>query len=966
MMGGKSYISTAAGNFRFPALPPGSFTVTAQLQGFKTLANQGILIRTGMVVTLDIKMELTPIKEEVVITGTAPVVDIQQSKISVPMSQELIQNLPIARDLYDVINIAPGAILDSGTVSVHGSSVRSNTFTLDGININDPVVQTPVSNVDFDIMEEVEIVTAGQPASVPYTDGAYINVVTRSGGNKFSGGALIYFTDTGLAQQLWTDEQIKALNVSKPGVDKRGLDGSISLGGPVVRDKLWFFGSYRYLNREQTTNFIPWTDSFGTYHGPYDWKADQDQAFFKLTAQLNSQIKLSGMVYFTRQSQPMDADPAPYLNFSATHSRDDTNYALSGLANWIANQNTYVDVRVNYDRRNLRLLLQDSVTDLPYMWDYGNSYGGLTAPANETYIRTRFQTGAYFTHFEDDFLGGSHEFKGGLEFEHAYADYNWWRKDNLVWDLFNGPYLYGYETHNGVPNVGTGRIWFETCGPAESSTVVSDNVQRIGGFVQDSWTILKRVTLNLGLRYDYSQGSVPPGTKAAGGNPLSTFIGKEYVVPYTASTYPDTFPNGINPFGEIQFGGFKNLLTWNNLSPRIGLVFDIFGNGKTAFKASFARYPEFMMIQYFDVFHPFYWNLFPFTWWDMNGNGTPDTGDDYALWKYDYRVMDPAFSKLKLDPNATSPLTDEFTAGLWHELGKDFSIGLSYIYKNKFNFYENVLWSPDTREYWYNMDQPAAQKYWVPFTAVVPSADYGDSKVTFYVRKNDAPALFYRSTNVPELTQKYQALEFSFNKRMTHGWQLSGSIVLSKSYGNMGGWYWDSSGRGSAADDPNYFVNRDGRTNLDVPLQIKLMGSALLPWNFMASAYFRHLSGYAWQRECYIIPPDKWLQQNDAQFDWYWVAIEPAGKRRAKSSDFLDLRVEKEIDLWKGGRLGLFVDVLNVLGETDLTVGQNDAYIYHPVAENDNTGFLEKAWDYKTISAVWGVRTIKLSARFSF
>jgi hypothetical protein len=105
--------------------------------------------------------------------------------------------------------------------------------------MNDPVVMYPLTNINFDVMDEVEMVTAGHPASTGYTDGAYINVVTRSGGNKLSGGAVLYYTNDKLSQQLWTDEQIDAMGVSKPGVDKSWLDGSITVGGPVIADKLY-------------------------------------------------------------------------------------------------------------------------------------------------------------------------------------------------------------------------------------------------------------------------------------------------------------------------------------------------------------------------------------------------------------------------------------------------------------------------------------------------------------------------------------------------------------------------------------------------------------------------------------------------------------------------------------------------------------------------------------------------------
>ena len=115
LMGTRTYISTSAGVFRFPALPPGTYSLKAELPGFKTAERDDIVIRVGMVVTLDITMQLASIAEEVAVTAVAPVVDVQQSKISVSVDNNMLRNLPVARDMLDVINSAPGANYTEGT-----------------------------------------------------------------------------------------------------------------------------------------------------------------------------------------------------------------------------------------------------------------------------------------------------------------------------------------------------------------------------------------------------------------------------------------------------------------------------------------------------------------------------------------------------------------------------------------------------------------------------------------------------------------------------------------------------------------------------------------------------------------------------------------------------------------------------------------------------------------------------------
>ena len=144
LMGTQSSITPASGLFRFPSLPPGTYVVSAELQGFKSFIRENVIVRVGMVITIDINLEMSAILEEVTVTAASPVVDVQTTKIAVVMDKELLKNIPMARDLYDIVNTAPGAISEGQTYrrtsSIHGATVRSNTYAFDGINMNDPVV----------------------------------------------------------------------------------------------------------------------------------------------------------------------------------------------------------------------------------------------------------------------------------------------------------------------------------------------------------------------------------------------------------------------------------------------------------------------------------------------------------------------------------------------------------------------------------------------------------------------------------------------------------------------------------------------------------------------------------------------------------------------------------------------------------------------------------------------------------
>jgi hypothetical protein len=967
LMGTKAYITTEVGAFRFPALPPGIYTLKAESQGFKTVTRRNIFISVGMVVTLNITLEMTAIEEEVTVTAASPVIDVRQSKISFTIGFNFLRETPLARDLYRIVNASPGAISEGNyfqrTTSVHGSTVRSNNYALDGISVNDPVTMYPITNINFDVFEEIEIVTGGHPASSGFTDGAYVNIVTRSGGNRFTGGATFYYTNDSLSQSLWTDQQVQALGVSQPVVDTSWIDGSLSLGGPIWTDRLWFFSNVRYIKQEQFVSYVPWTDILGQFHDKWDWSHEEKMGFIKLTSQLSKKIKLMGLFNFIDRYRPVYESPSPTINFIATRIMDhERTYTGSGVLSYVLDQNTFFDLKVGYVHRIFPLYMQrGESSDAPYITDYADNYGALTsARFNETYLRKRFQTRVDFTRFQDNLFGGNHEFKAGVEFEDAYADWDSWKRENLVWPWFGSPYYFGKPV---------GYVSFYICGTERGSSKIVDKARKIGAYVQDSVTFADRLTLNIGLRYDRSWGWKPAATKGASGNPLSLWLGENVVSPYVAKTYPDVFPDGLNPWGELATDEWKDIIAWNTFSPRIGLTFDVFGNGKTALKASFSRYTEYLMIQYFSVVHPFYPSRINFFWIDTNLNGEIEQTDRFNLMPYELRDFDLEYAKLSIDPDAKAPYNDEFIVGISHELFSDFALRVNFIYKDKKNILEDALYSPDSGEWWYYLDQAAAQKYWIPFKTTVPSDVYGDTDLTFYVHKNppDAPPLFYRFSTIPELKRKYWAMEFVFNKRMANGWQMTGSVVYSKAYGNIGTSYGDTWGWSGAGDNPNFYINDYGRTSLDRPLQIKLMGTVQLPFDISLSALYYFFSGTPWHRTVNIRPPSSWTGPRNAYRTFYSVRLEAPGTRRTRSWNNLNLRLEKEFWIGDFGRLGAYVDVINVLGYSDVTLGQNDVYRWQPSAEGfEQPGSLTLDPDYQYISKVSGRRTIRFSIRFTF
>jgi len=457
-------------------------------------------------------------------------------------------------------------------------------------------------------------------------------------------------------------------------------------------------------------------------------------------------------------------------------------------------------------------------------------------------------------------------------------------------------------------------------------------------------------------------------TKLESGNPLSLFLGEALVGPYLQAHPPGDLAADFNPWNQTLFAGQKNFISWNALSPQASLAFDVRGDGKTVFTASYARYADNLSHRYFLPLHPLYPRSVPFYWLDTNGSGQPDGEDEFSLFPLDYRYLSGSFSTKRVAGGIQAPFTEQVSIGLEHELFKDFTVGFHAVSKEQKNILEDVLYDPDTGEYLYSLDQAAGQKYWIPFTTTVPGSDsFPSQTVTFYAKSLQAPPAFLQLRNVPELKRKYQALEYVFHKRFSQGWQMAGSLVLSKTEGNIGGFAEDTTAFTSAADSPNDFINRTGLLNTDRPVQVKLQGTAKLPFGFWLSASFLHQSGQTWQRWAQILPPADWCSAHNVERTLTAVSLEAPGNRRQKARTFLDLRLEKEWRLGDSSKMGLYIDVTNLLDFTDTLVGLNDVDRWEPSAEGaGQPGLKVLQPDYGVTSAVYGRRTLRLGLRVDF
>jgi hypothetical protein len=846
VIGKVTAVTNENGIFRFANLPPGTYEISFQLEGFGTVIRKEIRVSAMQTYTVNAKLQLQSVQETIVVTGQGPTVDTQRQTRAAGFDLQFLKSLPAPRNLNSFVNMAPGLVGDSA----HGSATMDNSYNLDGVNLGDPA--TGVSNVSFglDIMDEISVQSGGLSAEFGSVRGAMINVVTKSGGNRFSGGASFYFNH----------EKLKSNNKIGTVLEKEGMTGnrlemepSFSIGGPVIKDKLWFFASASYNQTQSYAIGFP----YNVENPNTIIKVVQPLPYLKLTFQPSKRNKfILSYNYSDRINNNRGA--SRYNTVNNTIKQTTPTHVVNLGWNHYFSDNIYANFKVGMNKFSMLL---DSNTEKPVYYDYYTyKYGdnGGAWRTNDHNIRNRYNVNVDATTFIDNFLG-THELKVGGEAQLARV--NW-----LVY---------------GVPDPKTGAHWNTMLGNDYYYGLVlkgdgfdrKDNMDDYFGFVQDTWRVNQHLTINLGLRFEYNSLSWP--VQGESGN--------------------IQLPGALS--GLVINRGITDPikgLSWTTLAPRAGFIYDLFGDSKMLLKASWSRYTMANQTGWINTAHPNGWVGY-FTM--LQPNGTPITGSEW-VWSV------PATTKIGYkDYKLKAPYTDELTVGVERELFTDWSASARYIRK----WDRDLIHAVDAAQL--DMDKLMTtgefdwSKNWVPKTG---TDTFDGSTVTFYNKKQLSGIEQY-IVNPPGAERDYQGVELTLNKRFSHGWALNTSYVYGKSTGLI------SQGRGGASlgtsalfNDPNAHIYGYGTLDLDARHQVKVQGMLAGPLGINLSGYFRFLSGGTWTRTISSNRLGISLKQTAVT-----IFAEERGSRRLPDTTLLDLRLEKTFKI-SNFTLSVFADGFNI------------------------------------------------------
>ncbi len=772
-------VTNEKGIYKFFSLAPGTYKVVIGLQGFKTIVREGIIVGAQQTVTLDVALPQGEINEQVLVVGKSPTVDLEKTQTGTTYTKDLLRSLPLQRDLSAIFNAAPG-MFDRTS---HGSDARANDFVVDGVKMQDPVTGDPYQTVPWNAIDEVEIETSNQKAEFGTVKGALVQVITKAGGNTFSGGANFYFRNKDLTSDNTKGTPLEGQFV---GFRQEFIPG-FSLGGPILKDKVWFFTSLDVdLNSSYIQNFPAPTTVGGAQPGSLPTDQNTYAPFAKVTWQLNPKNKIVASGYW--RGYNWDHRDAGWWTVADANAREDSAVTL-GTVQWsnTATNNLFFNLKSSWYSLHQYILARNS--EAPHWdWEDGVNRGGYGS--DWWYGRKRLQVNGDATYFLGDWLG-SHEFKAGFNFEYAY-------------DTTNTQYYQDSHFPEGTFPAGFKAVDVEFWGGVPQDTWVGEeydqrnNLLQSGLFLQDTWSPSRHFTVNLGFRYDMAKSMYPPQKKKGTGE----WINQETITP----------------------------LSFNMFSPRLGINYDPMGDGKTVIKFNYGRYysPLTGIFTYFSNPNFRSW----FVAW---------LNPDYTV-NYTTPVVAPTLNSV--DPNTKSPYADEINFGFEREIIEDMSFATTVILKWERNLIDDV----DANHIDYELFKRTGELVWSGYTAVTGTDPFTGDPVTFYQMNPDFGDYHFVTTNIPGTSRKYRALEFKLTKRMSRRWAMQTSYVWSRGTGILNTTRDQSTGASGFFDNPDSMINAYGRLDYQREHLVKVQGTYTAPWGINVSAYYQFGSGVPYTR----------------------------------------------------------------------------------------------------------------------
>jgi hypothetical protein len=744
------------GEFRFPRLPSGRYTVKATLDGFAP-NTKTVDLTVGSTNRAEFTLAVGAVTETVEVSGVTPAIDLRSAATATNISRERIEFVPRGRDFTDVVGQAAGANPEAqaGGISINGSSGSENRFIIDGIDTTDPQEGVSAIPLRAEFMEEVQVKSAGYAAEFGGSTGGVINAITRSGTNNVHGMILSDFQSRswgGSTRPILVDsltaDTFEYITPEKD--DELRIDPGFSLGGPILQDRLWFFGMYQpgIRDTERTVTFSngvtnTFDQEFRVHYGSANITGNAgSKLLYRVGANFSpfeTKRDLPGLTGRTSLTSPDS-----YLR-GTKGSRN----TFSGQVDWIPTAALAVSARAG------RFLSDSESTNVEFP-GLIHEFSTASTPAGLAALPTEFRRVAGFRSdvlvgdatARDEYIrdsmgidatyfvnaGGQHQLKAGLQTEQISNDVQSGYNADRILYYAGRP----YTTSGGASVQGTFG-YFRLLNISTLGEVASRNNAL---FIQDTWSVRPNLTLNIGLRTENEK--VP------------------------------NFGEGQETAIEFGFG--------EKLAPRLGFTWDPFSDGRTKVYGSWGKYFDVMKYEMpRGSFGGDKWVDYFYTWdnanFNLNASGCatgantgsvrPTCGAGTFIEALDRRFNSAADGGAGIEPDLKPMQETEFQVGFSRELPRwnNVVVGARYIRKDLVRTIEDVG---------------------------VLQCDGGSCAEVFYIANPgegisltlaDAPGV----PGFPKAEREYDGLELTMERRFANRWAAFASYTLSRLYGNYSG-----------------------------------------------------------------------------------------------------------------------------------------------------------------------------------
>ncbi len=781
LQGARVAVTDGAGRYRLTLLPPGTYSVVFTLSGFATESMGGVVVGLGKEATLDAVLRPAA-REQVLVTGEAPVIDVGSSGVGTNLTSRAIETLPTGRNYAAIVQVIPGTSSDADprntdqiSITVYGSSGAENSFFIDGVNTTGVEYGFQGKELNYEFIQEIDVKTGGYEAEFGRSTGGVISVITKSGSNGFHGDAFGYLDRNSLRASA---RSVVSTSGTVTGFQKE--DYGADLGGYFWKDRVWFFAAYDRVHNT-TDNVLGDVASESV--------SNRNLGSGKLTFRLSDNHSIVATLFqdprtdtgaINDSNHTLNGDPLTYDGRQDFGGRD-----YSARYEGIFGSHLTAAAQASRHKERNSVGPATEAGDVIQLQDAGNDF---------------FQTGGFGLiqkkNFTRDFFGGSvspyfggHSIKLGIEYEKEDADVIKRESGGQLVTIFQNPvnpakpiYQHSYWT-TPTATVDNAPISQLNASPAHKNTTL---------YLQDKWTVLPNLTVNLGVRWDHQE--------------------------------------------IIDASGVKQVDLKHDWAPRVGVVWDPGNDHKTRVFGSYGRFYEEIPMDL--VIRSFSYERQPRIVNYSPTDNHPDPGaeaDSGTASAILGGFTEPS------DPNIHGQYLTEVVVGGEREIFTDFAVGIKGIYRDYGNVIEDFLCINDGT---YCIGNPgkggpgqSASGFFPGFTQIY-TLDYSHT----------LPA--------PRPVRIYRGIQLDATKRFSNNWQAIASYIYSKLDGNYDGEYspftqttLNDPNISAAYDYYDFFTNGSdlskitnrGPLSNDRRHQFKVSGVYFTPWKLSIglAAYYR-------------------------------------------------------------------------------------------------------------------------------